>query len=202
MVFNKKMLMTLPKIIGITGGIGSGKTTVATLLKSLGYHVYDTDFEARRLQNEHEGIINKTKELFGDAIYTHDGLDRKAVARLVFSDSDLLTKLNKIVHPVVEENIKQWIANNNTDEYLFVESAILIECGFNKYVDSVLLVMASEEVRIQRVMKRDAVAYEQVKSRIAHQMSDDAKIPLAHYVIRTDDETPLVEKLRTFIASL
>jgi dephospho-CoA kinase len=194
--------MTLPKIIGITGGIGSGKTTVATLLQSLGYHVYDTDFEARRLQNEHDGIINKTKDLFGKAIYTEVGLDRKAVARLVFSDSDLLTKLNKIVHPKVEENIKQWIANNNSDEYLFVESAILIECGFNKYVDRVLLVMASEEVRIQRVMKRDGVTYEQVKSRIAHQMSDDAKIPLADYVIRTDDETPLVDKLRTFIASL
>jgi dephospho-CoA kinase len=194
--------MTLPKIIGITGGIGSGKTTVASMLKSFGYHVYDTDFEARRLQNEHDGIINKTKELFGEEIYTEDGLDRKAVARLVFSDSDLLTKLNKIVHPVIEENIKQWIANNNSDEYLFVESAILIECGFNKYVDRVLLVMASEEVRIQRVMKRDGVTYEQVKSRIGHQMSDDAKIPLADYIIRTDDETPLVDKLRTFIASL
>ena len=194
--------MTSPKIVGITGGIGSGKSTVAKALRLMGYHVYDTDSEAKKLQNEHQTIILKTKALFGEHIYTKEGLDRKAVARLVFADANLLSKLNEIVHPVVEDAIKQWIDKNQNDQFLFVESAILLECGFNKYVDSVLLVSASEELRIQRVMARDGVSAEQVKSRIAHQMSEDAKIQQANYIIRTDDEISLEDKINTYLAWL
>jgi dephospho-CoA kinase len=194
--------MKLPTIIGITGGIGGGKSTISNLLMEQGYKVYIADNEAKKLQNEDAEIIVKTKKLFGDHIYTKDGLNRRLVAELVFSDSSLLLQINSIVHPIVEREIKQWIENNSNEQFLFVESAILIECGLNKIVDVVLLVTASEEVRIKRVMQRDRLTYEQVRSRIKNQLNDNHKIPVADYVIYTDDQIPLMNKLNSFLSTL
>ena len=156
--------MKNPLIIGITGGIGSGKTTLSEHLRREGYNVYDSDLEARRLQNEHPVIREKLIELFGEDIYTSQGLNRPALAKIVFENHKLLIKLNEIVHPVVREHFKNWVALHSKQSLIFVESAILVESGFSKLVDKVVLMAASEELRIKRVIKRDGSTPEQIKN--------------------------------------
>lgn len=194
--------MNTPLLIGITGGIGSGKTTLSELLRSEGYKVYDSDVEARRLQNEHPLIRKQLVELFGEEIYTSNGLNRSALAKIVFGKSELLKHLNSIVHPVVLEDFNKWIYNHSMQKLLFMESAILFESGFNSLVDKVILIVASETIRIARVVKRDGVTPEQVKARIAHQLSDNEKIPLADFIVYSDDDKPLIEKMRKIVDEL
>ncbi|MDP4238522.1 MAG: dephospho-CoA kinase [Bacteroidota bacterium] len=194
--------MHRPLIIGITGGIGSGKSTLSELLRAEGYSVYDSDLEARRLQNEHSVMRRKMVDLFGEEIYTPRGLNRQALAELVFSRPDLLLKLNNIVHPLVMEDFNTWVSHRFPKKILFIESAILFESGFDKLVDLVILITASEEVRIERVMKRDGVTAEYVKSRMGHQLSEEEKMDLSDFVIRTDDNKPLEVKMRKIIKEL
>ncbi len=194
--------MKTPLLIGITGGIGSGKTTLSNLLRSEGFKVYDSDVEARRLQNEHPLIRKQLQELFGTEIYSHNGLNRAALAQIVFGKTELLMQLNSVVHPIVLDDFKSWINTNSAHKLLFMESAILFESGFNLEVDKVILTVASEVIRIARVVKRDGVTTEQVKARIAHQLSDNEKIPLANFIIHSDDEKPLIDKMRRIVSDL
>ena len=194
--------MKNPLIIGITGGIGSGKTTLSEHLRIEGCNVYDSDLEARRLQNEHPEIRKKLIELFGTEIYNSVGLDRQALAKIVFAKQDMLIKLNEIVHPIVSEDFKSWITQHASKKLVFVESAILVESGFNKLVDMVVLMTASEDLRIRRVIKRDGVNPEQVKARMSNQLPDEAKIPLADIVIHTDDNLPMVDKMKLLLVKL
>jgi dephospho-CoA kinase len=194
--------MHRPLIIGITGGIGSGKSTLSHLLRAEGYSVYDTDLEARRLQNEHSAMRKKLTDMFGKEIYTDQGLNRSALGRIVFGKPELLTKLNAIVHPLVMDDFNNWVLNRYPKKMLFIESAILYESGFNKLVDLVILITASEEVRIERVIKRDGVTSEHVRARMAHQLPEEEKMKLADYVIRSDDNKPLVLKMRKIIEEL
>lgn len=194
--------MKYPLLIGITGGIGSGKTTLSELLRSEGFKVYDSDVEARRLQNEHPLIRKKLVELFGEEIYSHNGLNRSALAKIVFGKTELLMQLNSIVHPIVLEDFKSWIATHSTHRFLFMESAILFESGFNSIVDKVILIVASESIRVARVVKRDGVTPEQVQARIANQLSDNEKIPKADFIIHSDDEKPLKDKMNKIVTEL
>lgn len=194
--------MHRPLIIGITGGIGSGKSTLSHLLRAEGYSVYDTDLEARRLQNEHSAMRKKLTDMFGKDIYTDQGLNRSALGKIVFAKPELLGKLNAIVHPLVMEDFNSWVMNRYPKKMLFIESAILYESGFNKLVDLVILITASEEVRIERVMKRDGVSAEHVKARMLNQLPEEEKMKLADYVIRSDDNKPLVLKIRKIIEEL
>ncbi len=194
--------MKNPLIVGITGGIGSGKTTLSEHLRREGFSVYDSDKEARRLQNNHPVIREKLTELFGADIYNESGLNRAELAKIVFGNPELLRKLNDIVHPVVRDDFKQWIMRNNSEKYAFVESAILFESGFNKLVDIVVLMTASEELRIRRVIKRDGVNPEQVKARMSNQFDDKDKIPFADYVIHTDDNLPMIDKMKHLLLQL
>lgn len=194
--------MHKPLIIGITGGIGSGKSTLSHLLRAEGYSVYDTDLEARRLQNEHTSMRKKMIDLFGKDIYTENGLNRSALGKIVFSKPELLTKLNAIVHPLVMEDFENWINNRLPKKMLFIESAILYESGFNKLVDKVILITASEPVRIERVMKRDGVSSEHVRARMSSQMPEKEKLNRADFVIHSDDNMPLVDKMRKIIVEL
>lgn len=189
-------------IIGITGGIGSGKTTLSEHLRREGYNVYDSDLEARRLQNEHPVIREKLIELFGEDIYTSQGLNRPALAKIVFENQKLLIKLNEIVHPVVREDFNNWVSQHSAEHFLFVESAILVESGFSKLVDKIVLMAASEELRIKRVIKRDGSTPEQIKARMSNQLPDEAKIPLADIVIHTDDNLPMVDKMKHLLEQL
>jgi dephospho-CoA kinase len=194
--------MHKPLVIGITGGIGSGKSTLSNLLRAEGYSVYDTDLEARRLQNEHSVMKKKMMDLFGKEIYTEQGLNRPALGKLVFGKPELLAKLNAIVHPFVQADFENWILNRYPKKILFIESALLYETGFNKLVDKVILITASENVRIQRVIKRDGSSHEQVQARMSHQLPEEQKQQLADFVIHSDDNKPLLHKMKKLLEEL
>lgn len=190
------------QIIGITGGIGSGKSTLSEKLRKEGYLVYDSDSEARRLQNEHPIIRKQLTEIFGNEIYNHEGLKRKELGQLVFGKSSLLAQLNAVVHPIVMDDFKAWINSHKDQELLFVESAILFESGFNKLVDKVILMTASEEIRMARVIKRDALPPEQVKARMKHQPSAEKLRSEVHFIIHSDDNQPLDDKMHKILEKL
>ena len=158
--------------IGITGGIGSGKSTVCALLREYGVAVYDSDAEAKRLMAESEALRQALIEAFGEECYNAEGLDRKYLASQVFGRDEALQRLNAIVHPAVREDFRAW-AGHQKGSYVVLESAILFEAGFESEVDATLAVLAPLEERLRCTMERDGVEREQVLSRIKHQMSDD-----------------------------
>ena len=158
--------------IGITGGIGSGKSTVCALFREQGVAVYDSDAEAKRLMAESADLRRRLIEAFGEECYNAEGLDRKYLASKVFGCEEALQRLNSIVHPAVREDFRAW-AERQRGSYVVLESAILFEAGFENEVDATLAVMAPLEERVRRTMERDGVEREQVMGRIKHQMSDD-----------------------------
>jgi dephospho-CoA kinase len=183
-------------IIGITGGIGGGKSTLSEILREKGYFVYDTDSEAKRLQNEHPDIRRQLTAEFGNEIYDETGqLDRKCLASLVFENPKLLSKLNQIIHPVVRQDFSDWQKKYAQEKHLFVESAILFESGFDELTDKIIVVTAPEEVRIKRVAKRDGVTHEQVRARIANQMPEEEKIKRADIVLDSNGKRVLAEQI-------
>ena len=194
--------MTKPLTVGITGGIGGGKSTFARLLRERGYHVYDTDAAAKRLQNEDAGIRRKLMEKFGEQIYTAEGLNRKLLAEEVFAQPRLLKLLNEAVHPAVERDFQRWKTRHSHERLLFVESAILFESGFNRLVDKVILVTASEEVRVGRVMKRDSISLEAIKRRMASQLPEEEKAKQADIVIDNNSKTALSDNLEAVLRQL
>lgn len=174
-------------VVGVTGSIGSGKTTFCNVLRERGFLVYDTDKEARNLQNNDAALVAEIKALFGNEIYNEHGLDRKQLGALVFENAALLKQLGDIVHPYVRNNFKQWIAENSEQKLLFVECAILFEGGFNQFTHRNILITAEEDVRIKRVQKRDGISAELVKKRIDKQWPDSQKKLLSDFVVHTDD---------------
>ena len=177
-------------VIGITGGIGSGKSTVSDLLRSKGYPVFDTDREARVIQDTDAEVVAATRDLFGNYIYVDGRLNRPAVAALVFDNPALLKQLTDIVHPAVRKKILEWSQQFDKNQIIFVESAVLFEGGFYKLMDKIVLIVASEEIRIERVMKRDGLSREQVLARIKNQIPDTEKIPESDLIINTDQGIP------------
>jgi dephospho-CoA kinase len=177
-------------IIGITGGIGSGKTMLASMLRSKGYVVYDTDFEARKLQNSDPELIREIKNLFGDDIYVDEKLNRPAVASIVFNKPEILQKLTALVHPVVKNDILKLKNDWKHCEMVFIESAVLFEGGFDTLTDKVILVTASEEVRISRIIKRDHFNEQQIRNRMKNQIPEHIKAQRSDFIINTDNELP------------
>lgn len=175
-----------PLLVGITGGIGSGKTTVSKIFKALGVPVFNSDNEAKIIVNTNEYVINQIQNVFGD-VYRQGKLDAVKMAELVFKDKNALERLNKIVHPKVAESFKEWVNKNNMSRILLKEAAILIETGAYKELDSIILVITPIEERIKRVVKRDNISGEKVKERIAKQLSDEEKAKHANYVINNKD---------------
>lgn len=158
--------------IGITGGIGSGKSSVCALLRDYGVAIYDSDAEAKRLMVESDDLRQELIAAFGEKCYNAEGLDRKYLASQVFGSEEALQRLNAIVHPAVRADFRAW-AERQQGSYVVLESAILFEAGFESEVDATLAVMAPLEERVRRTMERDGVEREQVLNRIKHQMSDD-----------------------------
>ena len=182
-------------IIGLTGGIGSGKTTIATILKILGIPVYNADERGRWLTQEDENIKEGYKQLFGDGIYTVDGLNRKEVANQVFKDPKLLKRVNQLVHPVVNNDFKLWCEVHKEARLKVKEAAILFESGASKFLDASVLVYAPERIRIQRVMQRDGVDEESVRRRMKHQMDDEEKKKMADHIIYNDETKMLLPQI-------
>lgn len=158
--------------IGITGGIGSGKSTVCSLFAERGIAVYDSDSRAKQLMSESAELREQLIEAFGEECYADGALNRAYLAKQVFGNAEALSRLNAIVHPAVRADFRTW-AEQQSGAYVILESAILFEAGFESEVDTTLAVMAPLEERIRRTMARDGVDRESVLERIAHQMSDD-----------------------------
>lgn len=192
--------------IGITGGIGSGKSYICNILKSKGYPVYNCDDEAKRLMVESKEIIDALRELICDDAYIEqhvaDGtivysLNKQLIASFLFANPDNASKVNAIVHPIVKEDFEQWASEQDFD-FVLMECAILFESGFDDAVDKTVLIYADEEKRLQRAMKRDRATEKQIRGRMQHQISGEEACKKADYILdhneydTTDDE---IEKL-------
>lgn len=176
------MKINKPKIIGITGGIGSGKTTAAKFFEELGFPLYNSDLRARIIQNENKEVIHAIKNLFGEEAYTPQGMNRPFIASKTFENKELLQQLNAIVHPTVFQDFKDWI-NQQETEFVLKEAAILIESGSYKDCDLIISVVADKEIRIARTMERDGLTREQVEARMKNQLSDDERKEHSDYII-------------------
>lgn len=187
----------MTKIIGLTGGIGSGKTTIAKLFKAEGSPVYIADEEAKKIMQLPE-TIHKIKTIFGQEIIENQQINKKKLSEIVFNNPEKLKELNAIIHPLVKKHFDDWVKNQKS---LFVikEAAILFESGSYAYCDKIITVTASEETRIKRVMKRDNCTKEAVLERINNQWSDAQKISKSDYVIVNND---LIEAKNQFKAIL
>ena len=172
----------MTKIVGLTGGIGSGKTTVAQMFKVLGVPVYNADDEAKALMQSSEIIKGELIQLLGDSCYQNAQLNRSFIASKVFADKALLEKINAIVHPKVAAHFEQWLSNQNAP-YVIKEVAILFETGSQDLFDFILTVTAPVETRIQRVMDRDQKTKSEVELVIKNQLSETEKINQSHFVI-------------------
>lgn len=171
------------KIIGVTGGIGSGKTTIINYIKSKGFAVYIADDAGKKVMQKPE-IIQQINELFNNEVLLPDGfLDRSKIASLVFNNNDLLQKLNNIVHPAVGLDFDEFKKENDSEIVIFKETAVLFESGSYKNCDATILITAPLEIRINRVVQRDNITKDQVESRIKNQMTDEQKAVLATFIV-------------------
>jgi len=184
--------------IGITGGIGSGKSLISRILKIWGYPIYDTDIEAKKIMDNSDEVKNRLVALLGN-IYNNTGLDRSRMASIIFNDQIKLEKVNAIVHPAVRSDFSIWVQKQNTD-IAFVESAILYEAGFNKNVAFIWNVSAPLEMRVMRVMKRSSCTREEVLARISKQTSDNERNEKSNDIIYNDGIQPVIPQLRTLLA--
>jgi dephospho-CoA kinase len=188
--------MTSPLKIGITGGIGSGKTTVSNLFSHLGIPVYSSDDRARWLMNNNRSIIAKVNELFGPGSYVNNELNRQHISAQAFSNQKLIEELNQVVHPAVFADFDEWVASQSAP-YILKEAALLFESNSYLGLDAIITVDAPLQVRIERTMQRDHVSEEAVMKRINNQMPDKAKREAADYVIINDSSEPLLPQVLT-----
>ncbi len=190
------------KQIGLTGNIGSGKTTVGRLFETIGVPVYYADDHAKRLLNTPE-VASKVKTIFGNDCIAADGLpDRKALAKKVFADVRLLQKINEIIHPLVGMDFERWTENYADHPYVIMEAAILFETERAKQLYKNILVTAPEQLRIRRVCERDGVAAEDVRKRMQHQLPEAEKVQIADFVINNNGEEPLIPQVERIHQSI
>lgn len=188
--------------IGLTGGIGSGKSVVSRLLEVMGIPVYISDIEARRLMVSDEGIRRKLTLLLGEEVYIGGNLNKPLLASYLFGSAEHAAQVNAIVHPRVKDDFRLWCSARSERPWIGMESAILLEAGFREEVDKVVMVYAPLDVRIQRIVSRDASSRELIEQRIRHQMDDEEKRKMADYVIVNDGNSPLISQVLTLISSL
>lgn len=177
----------MTRIIGLTGGIGSGKSTVATYIASKGIPVYIADEEAKKLMDS-KVIIKKIQAIFEENVLTDEGnLDRKKIGNIVFNQPEKLAQLNAIVHPEVKKHFEKWVKKHKNQSFVVKEVAILFETGGNLACDKVIMITAPEEIRIERAMKRDNIDRESVLSRIKNQLPEEEKIKMSNFVVYNTD---------------
>ena len=172
--------------VGLTGGIGSGKTTIAAVFNALGIPVYNADAAAKRLMNEDEVLKRQLLDMFGEGLYKKNQLDRAYLANIVFGNKEKLKALNNLVHPLTIADATQWF-QKQTSPYAIKEAALIFESDSWKDLDAVIGVSVPETVRIQRVMKRDNIDAQQVAARMTQQMDEAQKMSKCDYIITNDD---------------
>lgn len=193
---------TKPIIIGVTGGIGSGKSYICRIISSLGFPVYNCDAEAKKLMNTNKHIINSLKQLIGENSYDSEGnLNKPIIAQFLFANEENAHKINSVVHPVVKEDFRSWASAQNAD-LIFMESAILFESGFNDVVDNVITITAPPETRIERTIRRDNTTREQVIARMNQQMQDEERVRLSDYIICNNTNDNVEQQIKTIIETL
>ena len=182
------------KIIGLTGGIGSGKSTVLELFKFLGVKTYSADESAKKLVNTDSYLINLIKSSFGDNIYDKGILNSRKLSKIVFEDTEKLKLLNSIIHPAVAKDFKLFLHSNNED-YIVKEAAIIFETKSENSYDKIIFIQAPLEIRIERVINRDNISREEVMKRINNQLDENLIIDKCDYVIRNENIEDLEDKV-------
>jgi dephospho-CoA kinase len=182
------------KIIGLTGGIGSGKSTVLKLFKILGVKTYSADESAKKLVNTDPYLINLIKSSFGENIYDKGQLNSKKLSKIVFEDTEKLKLLNSIIHPVVAKDFKLFL-NSNNEDYIVKEAAIIFETKSENNYDKIIFIQSPLEIRIERVINRDNISREEVMKRINNQLDENLIIDKCDYVIRNENKEDLEDKV-------
>ena len=180
--------------IGLTGGIGSGKSTVAHIFEVLGIPVYYADAASKRLMNEDEELKDKIKKAFGEDAYINGELNRKYLSDRVFNDSQKINLLNSLVHPATIKDALEWMQMQKAP-YVIKEAALIFESGSNKDLDYVIGVKSPIDLRVKRSMARDNISEDQVHARMNKQMDEEAKIRLCDYVIENDEQQMLIPQV-------
>ena len=180
--------------IGLTGGIGSGKSTVAKIFETLGIPVYYADAEAKRLMNSSETLKKVIRQNFGEATYENDQLNRKYLAGIVFNDPEKLELLNALIHPVTINDAEQWMQQQSAP-YSIKEAALLFESGATENLDFIVGVYAPQALRIKRVMKRDGLTTDEIMKRINRQVNEEMKMKLCDFVIINDEQELLIPQV-------
>ena len=189
------------KTIGITGGIGVGKTYITDILRRLNYPVYNSDLVSKRYINNDIQLIASIKQEFGDDMYNHDVVNSSKLSDLVFSNPSKLSKLNSLVHPLVKKDFTIW-CNNQDSKIIFKEAAILFESGSNKELDAVICVCANEDVRISRIKKRDKKTEREIRLIISRQLSQDEKERLSDFKIINNGKSSLLLQINSILQTL
>lgn len=182
--------------VGITGGIGSGKTTICRIFETLGIPVYYADERAKWLMLHDEALVDGVKQLFGEEAYTKEGLlNRPFIAQIVFNDQAKLNQLNQLVHPAVHRDGQVWHDAQKDVAYTLNEAALMVESGGYHKMDQLITVFAPKEIRINRVMARDQVERAAVEARISKQLPEEEKLKVAHHIIYNDGEHSLIQQV-------
>jgi len=180
--------------VGLTGGIGSGKTLVSKIFEQLRVPVFYADTESKRLLDEDENIIFSLKKRFGENIYSETGIKKAKLASLIFNNNEALNFVQSISHPKVRENFLSWSQQQNSS-YVIMEAAILFETGGYKYMDYNILVYAPEDLRLKRVTERDGSTEEQIRERLKNQQPDEDKMDKVDWIIYNDGSTMIVPQV-------
>ncbi|MBK6953311.1 MAG: dephospho-CoA kinase [Crocinitomicaceae bacterium] len=187
--------------VGITGGIGTGKSTICRILGIMGYPVFYSDTAAKEILSSNSKVRNQIIELFGSQSYRGDKPDKEFLAQMVFNNTQNLEQLNQIVHPAVRKQFADWSQVQNS-KFVFNEAAILFESGSYKNFSKTILVTSPTELRIERLLKRDQTSVEQIKARMANQWSDDQKIPLADFIVVNDEKVLIIPQVLEILKKL
>lgn len=182
------------KRIGLTGGIGSGKTYVAKVFESLGVPVFYADVEAKKLLNTSASLINSIKNNFGENVYIDGKLDKKKISQIIFSNDNKLKEINNLVHPEVSDLFKVWCLDQSSS-YVIKEAAIIFESKSYLKLDAVICVAAPLEVRIERILNRDNTTKKEIKNRIKNQISQEEKESLSDFIIINDEKEMLLPQI-------
>ncbi len=180
--------------VGLTGGIGSGKSTVARVFGVLGIPVFNADEESKRLLREEDGVKSAVIAQFGPGIYPDGELDRSALASIVFNDREALAKLNAITHPAVRKRLGAWL-DEQRSPYALVEAALMVDTGWYRSMDHLIVVTAPEAERVKRVMARDGVSEEQVLARVRNQVGEEQRLVAAGSIIRNDGQELVIPQV-------
>jgi dephospho-CoA kinase len=187
--------------IGITGGIGSGKTFVCQILEKMGYPVFYSDQEAKKLMNTNQNLIENIQHLIGKNAYKNNQLNKEYIASKIFTEPDFRGKLNALVHPTVYSSFEIW-ASKQLNNIVFNESALLFETGSYKRFDKTILIISSYETRIKRIKSRDSIGKDEIDLRMKSQLNDTEKIKMADYIIENEEKKMILPEIITLLKKI